>query len=91
MKKCSLWFCDRPYYAKGYCSAHYLNWRRFGSPIAPSNKDLQAATIRIEEMATLVIRGSFRTKEESDVLKEIASQVLVNADKIRRENPLKVG
>lgn len=31
-KKCSLWFCDRKHYARGYCHAHWTARRRYGSP-----------------------------------------------------------
>ena len=30
-KSCSVWMCQRPYYAKGYCITHYRALKRYGS------------------------------------------------------------
>lgn len=38
---CSIDGCDNPFLARGWCRAHYLKWRKYGSPLAESeNKNL---------------------------------------------------
>lgn len=41
-KSCKLWFCSRPYYARGYCNTHYQNQRRTGSAVVLGEHDLVA-------------------------------------------------
>ncbi len=31
-RKCSVWWCDKPHYANGYCKAHDTAKKRYGSP-----------------------------------------------------------
>jgi hypothetical protein len=38
---CSIDGCGNPFLARGWCTAHYLKWRKYGSPLAESeNKNL---------------------------------------------------
>lgn len=32
MNRCKVWWCEKPYYANGYCKAHLVAFERFGSP-----------------------------------------------------------
>lgn len=36
MKTCSIEGCGRPHDAKGYCTAHWKRWRKYGEPLAGS-------------------------------------------------------
>lgn len=31
-QSCSVWWCDKPHYALGYCKAHLTAVKRFGTP-----------------------------------------------------------
>lgn len=33
MKECSIPECDRQYYARGWCSKHYVRWKKHGDPL----------------------------------------------------------
>lgn len=48
--KCSLWFCDREHASGGFCTKHYQNWRRHGSPVPRTKEDLRTVLSAFERM-----------------------------------------
>lgn len=63
---CSVAVCDRPPSARGWCAAHYLQWRKTGavsqSPIRRYARSLNLATCTVEECgATQYARGWCRS------------------------------
>lgn len=47
-KTCSVWFCDRKHYAKGYCVNHYRGLQRYGSPYGKHDAEFMRIDIAIE-------------------------------------------
>ena len=41
MTSCSVADCDRPIYSRGFCSMHYLRWKRHGDPLKVVTKTEQ--------------------------------------------------
>lgn len=39
MKRCSITGCEKPYSAKGLCSAHYSRQRKTGDPLTPKTRE----------------------------------------------------
>lgn len=52
MKTCQVPGCERAFLAKGYCSAHYANWRNHGVPIAPNSTPRGLAKRWLEQHVT---------------------------------------
>jgi len=50
MKKCTVWFCNRPYYAKGHCHTHWTAQRRYGSPYGRHKEPFERIQSRIDEL-----------------------------------------
>jgi hypothetical protein len=49
-KKCSIWWCDRKHYAKGYCHAHWITNRRTGTPYGKDAQAISKMQSRIDEL-----------------------------------------
>src|SRR5699024_4027085 len=63
-RQCSVEECDKPYYAKGYCKRHYLQWYRWGDPLivkhvkyASPEESFEARTMPVTETGCLLWTG----------------------------------
>jgi hypothetical protein len=53
---CKVWWCNRSYYAMGYCLQHYrIRQRENGDPIGPNAKHLHQEASDLRTMLTLVM------------------------------------
>lgn len=51
-KKCSVWWCERPYYSKGYCHTHWMANRRYHSPFGKHTEDINKLQAKIDDLST---------------------------------------
>jgi len=72
MKKCTVWFCNRPYYAKGHCHTHWTAQRRYGSPYGRHKEPFE----RIEE---LIDKSRRIATYITNIEPEVAPKLVVDA------------
>jgi hypothetical protein len=53
-KICNVWWCERKHYARGYCHAHWLALRRYGSPYGKHRVEMERAEKVIDDKNKLI-------------------------------------
>lgn len=53
--KCSLPYCDKPVFARGYCASHYYAFRKYGDPEAVKQKQHHGLTL-VERFNLYVVK-----------------------------------
>jgi len=65
--KCSVWWCNKPHYGKGYCKAHVTAVKRTGSPYGRHREEFERIDDTIERaraLALLVLHGYSDTTDD---------------------------
>lgn len=46
MKTCSIDGCAKPVFARGWCSAHYTKWKKYGDPLVVRQVQMHGVSVR---------------------------------------------
>ena len=49
-RKCSIWWCENEYYAKGFCIKHYRAFKRTGSPYGKNKVLMERINEEIDKL-----------------------------------------
>jgi hypothetical protein len=72
-KRCSLWWCDKPFYANGYCKAHDTANKRFGTPYGKHAPQMSKINHEINTARLVAIRVTeFGEIERQSILNDVA-------------------